>query len=82
MVIAEAPRRLVMKNAEAGPGERSVELEEVQSGTGTLVHVIEREPVAPIGRVIGLIRRHDTPRLLADLARWLEGPRPQVASTP
>jgi uncharacterized protein YndB with AHSA1/START domain len=83
MVIADAPRRLVMRNAETtGPDERSIELEEVPSGTGTLVRVTERRPVAPIGRVIGLIRRQNTPRLLADLTRWLEGPRPQVASTP
>lgn len=83
MVTAEAPRRLVMRSADdSNRDERSIELEEIQSGTGTLVHVTEHRPVAPIGRLLGLVRGQETPRLLADLARWLTGPRPQVASMP
>jgi uncharacterized protein YndB with AHSA1/START domain len=83
MIVAEAPRRLVIRNADPPDrDERVIELQAVLGGTATLVQVTEREPVAPIGRVLRLIRRHDTPRLLADLTRWLEGPRPQVASTP
>lgn len=83
MVVAEAPRRLVMRNAESsGRDERAIELEEIEQGTGTLVHVVERKPVAPLGRIVALLRGRDTPRLLADLSRWLDGPRPQVASAP
>jgi uncharacterized protein YndB with AHSA1/START domain len=82
MILVEAPRRLVMRNtARSGRDQRAIELTEV-AGSGTMVRVTEQEAVAPIGRVIGLIRRHDVPRMLADLARWLEGARPQVASTP
>lgn len=83
MVAAEAPRRLVMRSADdSGRDERSIELEEVQSGTATLVQVTEHRPIAPLARLLGLVRGQETPRLLADLARWLTGPRPQVASTP
>lgn len=83
MVTALAPRRLVMRNTESkDDGERAIELSEIEQGTGTLVQVSEREPVAPIGRIVNLLRGRATPRLLADLSRWLDGPRPQVASTP
>jgi uncharacterized protein YndB with AHSA1/START domain len=83
MIVADEPRRLVMRNAESTRREeRTIELAEVEQGIGTVVRVVEREPVAPIGRIVALFRGRDLPRLLADLSRWLDGPRPQVASTP
>ena len=83
MVIADPPHRLVMRSVDStGREERAIDLKEVEQGTGTVVNVMERERIAPIGRIVALVRGRDTPRLLADLSRWLDGPRPQVASTP
>jgi uncharacterized protein YndB with AHSA1/START domain len=83
LAVADPPARLVMRRADRPSGEeRIIELADVPGRPGTLVRVTEREPVAPLGRVLGrlLPRREGTLRFLHDLTRFLTARRGQVAS--
>lgn len=83
--LAEPPRRLEMRPlAGYGGDDRTIELEEARGGTGTLVRVTERHPVAPLGRLFARLGHlgGSAPVFLEDLARWLGGERPQIAHTP
>lgn len=83
LAVVEPPARLVMRRADRARGEeRIIELAETPGHTGTVVRVIEREPVAPLGRVFGrlLPRRDGTLRFLHDLTQLLTATRGQVAS--
>ncbi len=81
----EPLRRLVMRRADRAAGEEwNIELEATPAGTGTIVRVTERRPVAPLARVVLRLTagRDPAPRFLEDLARLL-GPAPDpVAVVP
>jgi len=64
--------------------DRIIELTETAEKTGTLVRVTERHSVALLGRLFDRLRLAggSTPVFLQDLARWLGGDRPLIASQP